>query len=169
MSDRSIFNRTYTEFNAGGTVVYLVNGSSVQTSLSRTQSFTAGETLAAGDAVYVSGTLAYKASALSGVADFNYGVVGLTANGGSTGSGVAVVIDDIVSVSSSNITAESQLIPGSEYFLSKYYGQITRYTTGSGSVTNSGVNQYQALISVGKALTTTELEVEIQSPIILVD
>jgi len=59
------------------------------------------------------------------------------------------------------------LVPGEYYYLSKYTGQLTRYTTASGSITASGTDNYQALVGLGVALSTTELEVEIKPPTLL--
>jgi hypothetical protein len=167
MTDRSIFNRRYTSFNSGTQEVYLVNGAGVVTSLSSSAAFVAGETLVQGAAVYVSGLKVFNASALSGIASFNYGAFGVTGAAAVTNSGVSVIFDDAVTVSSANITAETSLVPGQPYYLSKFPGQITRYSTASGVVTNSGTNQYQALVLVGTALSAAELEVEIDAPVVL--
>ena len=167
MANRSIFNRRYTSFDSAGQEVYLVNGAGVVTTLSSSTNFTAGESLVQGAVVYVSGTQIFNATALSGVADFKYKAIGITSASGSPGQSVAVVVDDAVTLSSRNITAESALVPGEVYYLSKYSGQVTRFTTVSGSVTNSGTDQYQALAVIGTALSTAELEVEINSPVIL--
>ena len=80
---------------------------------------------------------------------------------------MAVNVDDVVVVSAANITAETTLVPGEYYYLSKFTGQLTRYTTASGSITASGTDQYQALVALGKAFSTTELEVEISPPTLL--
>ena len=167
MTTRSIFNRRYSSFNSGTQEVYLVNGAGVVASLSSSSSFVAGQALIQGATVYVSGTKVFNASALSGIASFNYGAIGITATSAAVNSGVLVILDDVATLSASNITAETSLVPGQPYYLSKYPGQVTRFTTTSGSVTNSGTNQYQALVLVGTALSTAELEVEINSPVIL--
>lgn len=167
MTDRSIFNRRYTSFNSGTQEVYLVNGAGVVTSLPSSASFVAGETLVQGAAVYVSGLKVFNASALSGIASFNYGAFGITGASAITNSGVSVIFDDAATISSANITAETSLVPGQPYYLSKFPGQITRYSTASGLVTNSGTNQYQALVLIGTALSAAELEVEIDAPVAL--
>ena len=167
MTDRSIFNRRYTSFNSGTQEVYLVNGAGVVTSLSSSAAFVAGETLVQGAAVYVSGLKVFNASALSGIASFNYGAFGITGASAVTNSGVSVIFDDAATISSANITAETSLVPGQPYYLSKFPGQVTRYSTASGLVTNSGTNQYQALVLVGTALSAAELEVEIAPPIVM--
>jgi hypothetical protein len=167
MANRAIFNRKYTSFTPGGTEVYLINGAGVTTTFPATQTFTAGANLIQGQVVYVSGALVFPASALSGLAAFNFGAIGVTAASAGVTSGVAVNLDDVVVVSAANITAESALIPGEYYYLSKFNGQLTRYTTASGSITASGTDQYQALVTLGKALSTTELEVEVLPPTLL--
>jgi hypothetical protein len=168
MTDRAIFNRKYTSFVSGsGTSVFLINGAGVTTQLSPTQSFTAGETLIQGAFVYVSGTSVFKASSLSGLASSRYAVIGATAAAANVGNSVEVNLDSVVVLSASNITAETSLIPGQVYYLSKYSGQVTRFSTTSGQVSNSGTFQYQVSAPVGQALSTTELEIEIQPPIIL--
>jgi hypothetical protein len=80
---------------------------------------------------------------------------------------VAVILDDVAVLGSANITAESTLVPGEYYYLSKYSGQVTRYSTASGVISASGTNQYQALVGIGTALSTTELEVEIDVPVLI--
>ena len=169
MTDRAIFNRKYTSFTSGSTSVFLVNGAGVTTQLSPTEDFTAGENLIQGDFVYVSGTSVFKASALSGLAPERYATIGATAASASNGSTVAVNLDSIVVLSSANITAEPALIPGQFYYLSKYPGQVTRFSTTSGTISNSGTFQYQVSAPVGQALSTTELEVEIQPATVLYD
>ncbi len=131
------------------------------------RTFTAGDSLIQGDIVYVSGVSVYKASALSGLAPFSYNVVGASKGAATAGNPVSVILDGEAAITSNTITAESSLVPGEQYYLSKYSGQITRYSTASGLVSNSGTFQYQALVPVGRATTTTQLEVEIQPAIIL--
>ena len=169
MANRSIFIRKYTSFDSGGTSVFLVNGGGVTTTLPSTQDFIAGETLIQGDFVYVSGTNVFKASALSGLAAFNYNVIGATAEAAAASATVAVNLDGTATLSSPNIVGESALTPGQFYFLSKYDGQVTRYNTTSGEVSNSGTFQHQVLAPVGMAVSTTEFEVEVQPVTILYD
>lgn len=163
--DRAIFNRRYTDFTPGNTQVWLTNGAGVTTTPSSTQEFTAGSNLIQGQVVYVSGTYVLPASAASGVAPEVYNAIGITAASAGVSSGVAVNLDDIAIVSSANITGETALVPGQYYFLSKYSGQLTRYSTASGTVTASG--GYAASVTVGLALSASELQVEIGSPSIL--
>lgn len=131
------------------------------------RTFTAGDTLIQGDVVYVSGVSVFKSSALSGIASFNYGVVGFSKGSATAGNPVTVILDSEATIGSGTITAETELVPGEQYYLSKYPGQVTRYSTASGLVSNSGTFQYQALVPLGKATTSTQLEVEIQPAIIL--
>ncbi len=163
MTDRAIFNRKYTDFTPGGTQVWLVNGAGVTTSAASTQNFTAGANLIQGQVVYVSGTYVLPASAASGVSSDQYQAIGITAAAASTSSTVAVNLDDIAVVSDANITADSVLVPGQYYYLSQYSGELTRYSTASGTVT--AASGYAALVNLGLALSTTELHVEIQPPV----
>jgi hypothetical protein len=163
VTERAIFNRKYTDFTPGGTQVWLVNGAGVTTSAASTQNFTAGSNLIQGQVVYVSGTYALPASAASGVAPERYQAIGITAAAASNGSSVAVNLDDIAVVSDVNITADAVLVPGQFYYLSRYSGELTRYSTASGTVT--AASGYAALVNLGLALSTTELHVEIQPPV----
>jgi hypothetical protein len=167
MTTRAIFNRQYTDYTPGGQQVWLVNGAGVSTSAAKTLTFTAGSTLIQGQPVYVSGTYVLPATAASGVPDTWYSVIGVTAEGAATSASVAVTLDDTVVVSSANLVGETVLVPGQYYYLAKYTGQLTRYATASGTVTASG--GYAALVNVGQALSTTELQVEIEPPVILYD
>lgn len=144
-----------------------MNGAGVTTTPSSTQEFTAGSNLIQGQVVYVSGTYVLPASAASGVAPEVYNAIGITAASAGVSSGVAVNLDDIAVVSAANITGDTALVPGQYYFLSKYSGQLTRYSTASGTVTASG--GYAASIVVGLALSTSEIQVEIQPPSVLYD
>ena len=167
MANRNIFTRSFQSFNSGGTDVWVLDGEGVSLTLPAAQSYTAGETLIQGDFVYVSGTRVFKASAISGVATTRYGVIGATTQAAPTGSGVAVSTDGIVSIGSANLTADVSLVPGNYYYLSKFSGKITRYSTASGTVSASGTDQYQVAVPVGYAVSNSELDVEIQPPIIL--
>lgn len=161
--DRAIFNRRYTDFTPGTTQVWLANGAGVTTDLSSTQEFTAGDNLDQGTVVYVSGTYVLPASAASGVAAEQYNAIGITAASAGVTSGVAVNLDDIAVVSSANLTGETSLTPGQYYYLSKYTGQLTRFSTASGTVT--AASGYAALVNLGLALSSTELHLEIQPPV----
>jgi hypothetical protein len=167
VANRNVFARSFQSVNSGGTDVWVLDGEGVSLSLPESQSYTAGETLIQGDFVYVSGTSVFKASALSGVAAFNYGVIGATTVAAPAGSGISVSTDGIVSIGNENVTADVSLVPGEFYYLSKYSGQITRYATASGLVSASGTNEYQVSVPVGFAVSNSELNVEIQPPVIL--
>ena len=167
MANRNVFARSFQSVNSGGTDVWVLDGEGVSLSLPESQSYTAGETLIQGDFVYVSGTSVFKASALSGVAAFNYGVIGATTVAAPAGSGISVSTDGIVSIGNENVTANVSLVTGEFYYLSKYSGQITRYATASGLVSASGTNEYQVSVPVGFAVSNSELNVEIQPPVIL--
>lgn len=169
MTDRAIFNRKYTSFNSGGTTVWLVNGAGVTTDPTSTVSFTAGEALSQGSFVRVSGTYVVKATALSGLAPANYAVIGATTEAATQGGTVSVSTDGVVVLTSANITASGVLVPGTQYYLSKYSGQIVPYSSSSGLVSNSGTNQYQAFVPVGQAVSLTEFNIEIQPEIVLYD
>lgn len=165
MTDRAIFNRIYTSFQPGSTEVYLINGAGVTTSPSPTVDFIAGVNLIQGAVVYVSGTYVLPASAASGVAAALYNPIGITTAAASAAATVPVNLDSNAVVSAANITAESTLVPGEYYYLSRYAGQLTRFITTSGDVTVSG--GYAALVSVGQAVSTSELQIEIEAPIII--
>ena len=163
MTDRAIFNRKYTDYIPASNQVWLVNGAGVTTLPVKSQTFVAGTNLIQGDAVYVSGTQVFPATAASGEASFKVNAIGFTTASATVTSGVSVVFDDIALINSSNLVGESQLVPGQYYYLSKYTGEITRYSTASGIVT--AASGYAALVNLGIALSTTELHVEIEAPV----
>lgn len=165
MTDRAIFNRKYSDYTPGNQQVWLINGAGVTTTISNTQSFTAGANLIQGQVVYVSGTSVFPATAASGVDSSRYNAIGITAASAGITSGVQVNLDDIAIISSANLVGETSMVPGQYYFLSKYPGQLTRYVTNSGSVSASG--GYGAVVNLGVALSTTELQVEIEQPVII--
>jgi hypothetical protein len=167
MTTRAIFNRQYTDYTPAGQQVWLVNGAGVTTSAAQTQNFTAGATLIQGQVVYVSGTYVLPASAASGVTPAQYNAIGITTQAAATSATVAVTLDDTAVVSSANLTGDTQLVPGEYYYLSKFTGQLTRYSTASGLVTLA--SGYAALVNIGQALSTSELQVEIEPPVVLYD
>jgi len=167
MTTRALFNRQYTDYTPGGQQVWLVNGAGVTTSLSTTENFTAAVSLIQGEAVYVSGTYVVPATAASGVAPEWYNAIGITSAAASAAATVPVVLDDIAVISPANIAAGTELVPGEYYYLSQYTGQLTAYSTASGVVT--AASGYAALVNIGQALSTTELQVEIQPPVVLYD
>ena len=164
MANRAIFNRQYTEFTPGSTPVWLVNGGSISSSGPSTSvDFTAGANLIAGEVVYVSGVFAVPAIAASGVDESAYRAVGITASSAAQGASVPVNLDDVATVGSANITGAAALVPGQYYYLSKSSGQLTAFTTASGTV--SAANGYGAMVNLGLALSTTNFHVEIQPPV----
>jgi predicted RecA/RadA family phage recombinase len=165
MTERAIFGRRYSSYQPAGTEVYLLNGTAVSLTAPTTQTFTAGANLLQGSVVYVSGVYALPALAASGVSQAQYSAIGITTETATTSGPVPVVFDDIVVVSAANITAESALVPGEYYYLSKYSSELTRYSTASGLVT--AASGFAALVSLGQALSTTELQVEIEAPVTL--
>ncbi len=165
MTNRAIFNRNYTEYTAGSTPVWLVNGGSASSNPSPiTVDFLAGEPLIQGECVYVSGQYCFAANASSNVPPSDYQAIGFTTGPAAVpNSTVSVDLDGVVTLSDANILAETQLVPGEYYYLSSSPGQITQYNTASGSVLAS--NGYAAVVNVGIAVSTTELSVEIQPPV----
>lgn len=163
MTDRAVFGRRYTSYQPAGSEVWLLNGTAVSVSPARTQDFTAGTNLIQGQVVYVSGVYVLPASAASGVAPEQFNAIGITADSATATQSVPVVLDDIAVVSDVNITADSALVPGQYYYLSQYDGELTQYSTASGTVT--AASGYGALVSLGIALSTTELHLEIESPV----
>ena len=161
MTDRAVFNRRYTSYQADGTQVWLANGAGAATTPSATsKSFTAGEDLIQGAVVYVSGVYVFNATAASGVPEFKYNAIGLTSEAALTSAQVTVTLDDIVPVSSANLVAESSLETGEYYFLSSVDGKLTKYSTASGTISSS--DGYGALVNLGTAISPSELSVEIQ-------
>jgi len=167
MTTRSIFNRQYESYTPGSTQVWLLNGAGVTTTPVTTQTFTAGTNLIQGDVVYVSGVYALPASAASGVASTVYNAVGVTTTAAAASASVTVTLDDVAVIASANIVDATQLVPGEYYYLSKYAGKLTAYSNASGLVTAS--SGYAALVSIGQALSPTELQVEIEPPVVLYD
>jgi hypothetical protein len=136
--------------------------------VSSIKTYTAGDPLNIGNLVCFDAGSLVQASAASGVAAARYNVIGVAVTSGNAGALVRVNSDNIVTLGSQNITAETQLVPGDHYYLSKYYGEVTRYSTASG-VIDKTTGGYGALVYVGRAISTTELEVEIQAPVILTE
>ena len=137
------------------------------TDVSSIKTYTAGETLAVGEFVCFDAGSLVKASAASGVNPVRYNTFGCAITAGNVTDTIRVNSDNIVTLSDPNITAESQLTPGESYYLSKYFGQVTKYSTASGGITFA--EGYGALVYVGRALSTTQLEVEIQPKILLTE
>lgn len=167
MTSRSIFNRNYSSYQADGTTVYLANGQGVVTNPAPEATLTAGADLIAGECLSASGSYVVPATAASGVNAYQFSPIGFAASAASNGADVVVNLDGVVTLSAANITADTELIPGEYYYLSKYEGEVVRFTTTSGTVTGSGTNAYQAATSVGLAITSTQLSVEISPPVLL--
>jgi hypothetical protein len=167
VTNRSIFNRNYTSYQSDGTTVYLANGQGVVTNPAPEATLTAGGALIAGMCVAASGNFVVPAIALSGVTAAQFSPVGFASTAASTGQSVVINLDGVVTVSDINITAESALVPGEYYYLSKFQGEIVRYSTASGIISGSGSNAYAASSPVGLALTGTQLSVEISPPVLL--
>ena len=166
MANRSIFNRRYTSYTPGSTQVWLVNGQGVTTSPTTTLDFTAGETLVQGEVVYVSGAVVLGANAASGVAPELYNPIGITNAAAAATETVGVVLDNNATISSSNLIHESAMTPGQYYYLAREKGKLVSADAPSGITMSGG---YSAAVPLGLALSTSELQVEIQGPIILVD
>lgn len=167
MSDRTIFNRTYTAFAPQGTTVYLVNGGLKTTAsgFNPTIDIIAGEDMVKGTPVYVSGTKCFPAHAASSVQNFEINVIGFTDEAASTGAPVTVDLDGVVTILGSQITGETALTPGKYYYLSEYRGEIVQTSSASGTV---GRPDYKASAPLGVAVTTTALTIEVGNPTFLV-
>jgi hypothetical protein len=155
---------------AEGSNTILASGDYITVSgvdVSSIKTYTAGETIAVGEFVCFDAGSLVKASAASGVDSVRYNTFGCAITAGNATDTIRVNSDNIVTLSDPNITAESQLTPGESYYLSKYFGQVTKYSTASGGITFA--EGYGALVYVGRALSTTQLEVEIQPKILLTE
>jgi hypothetical protein len=163
VTDRAAFNRRYTSYQSDGTQVWLANGAGASATTgggSDSKSFTAGEDLIQGAAVYVSGVYVFNASAASGIADFKYNAIGITTEAASGNAPITVNLDGIVPISSNNLAYETSLDVGEYYFLSNQDGKLVKYQTASGLISAS--YGYGALVNLGTAISTSELSVEIQ-------
>lgn len=167
MTERALFNRRYTSYTPNGTEVWLLNGAGVQTSISRTSDFIAGVDLNQGDVVFVSGVYVVPAVASSGASQPEYRAIGVTAEAAYQNATLSVVLDDSVVIPGARVTAEGALTPGEVYYISKYSGQLTKYSTASGLITRA--SGYAALAPVGTAVSASELQIEIGIPVILTD
>ena len=167
MTDRTIFNRTYTAYTPQGQTVYLVNGGLKATAsgFNPTIDIIAGENMAQGTPVYVSGTKCFPAHAAASVQNFEINVVGFTDEPATINAPVTVDLDGVVSIVSSQITGEGALTPGKYYYLSEYRGEIVQNASPSGTVSKP---DYKASAPLGVAVTTTALTIEIATPTFLV-
>jgi hypothetical protein len=137
------------------------------TDVSSIKTYTAGETIAVGQFVCFDAGSLVKASTASGVDPVRYNTFGCAITAGNVTDTIRVNSDNIVTLGSSNITADTQLTPGESYYLSKFAGQVTKFSTASGNI--AFAEGYGALVYVGRALSTTQLEVEIQPRILLTE
>jgi hypothetical protein len=155
---------------AGGTNTAISSGNYLTisgTDINSIRTYTTSESIASGQFVaFDSGSLVV-ASAASGVSASRHNVFGSAVNSAAPAGSVRVNSDSIVTIYGDNITAEAQLTPGEPYYLSKYSGQLTKFSTASGNI--SFAEGYGALVYVGRALSTDQLEVEIQPKIILTE
>jgi hypothetical protein len=117
-------------------------------------SFRAGETIAAGDAVYVgSNGLIYKASALNTT---QASVGGVAIDGGSVGALIRVNADGVYE-------GLSGLTPGDYQYLSiTTSGALVDYAAWAAELATVSVDAY--ITNVGRATSTTQLSVEIEPP-----
>jgi hypothetical protein len=162
MPTRSIFN-----FQSDGTTVYLANGQGNVTGSVPIVSLTAGDNFAAGTPLYASGSVVVPAIAASGVDTNQIQVLGFSTEAGVDGSTVQVALDGVIDLTAGNITAESSLTAGQYYYLSKFRGEIVKFETASGQISGSGTDAYSASVPVGLAINTTQLSIELNSPVLL--
>lgn len=167
MATRSIFNRRYSSFQSDGTTVFLANGQGNVTGFTPVVVLTAGDNFIAGTPLYASGSVVVPAIAASGVDTNQIQVLGFASEAGTTGNPVQVSLDGVVDLTGANITAEASLSPGQYYYLSKYRGEIVKFETASGLISGSGTDAYSASVPVGLAINTTQLSIELNSPILL--
>ena len=121
-------------------------------------SFRAGEALTAGVAVYVSSTgFIYRASALTTT---QASVAGITMDSGASGDLVRVNPDSLY-------TSYTGLTPGNyEYLSVATSGAVVDYATWSSEFAALSGNAY--LTQVGRAVTTSGILVEIETPNLIV-
>lgn len=122
-------------------------------------SFRAGETISAGDAIYVgSNGLVYKASGLN-VTQASVG--GLAIDSGSSGALIRVNVDSLYE-------SLSGLTPGEYQYLSiTTSGALVDYATWNTQLAAISADGY--LTNVGRATNTTSVAVEIQPPVLVVN
>jgi hypothetical protein len=167
VSNRSIFNRNYTSYQSDGTTVFLANGRGVVTNPAPEITLVAGAALVAGACVAASGNYVIPATALSGSPTYAFSPIGFAQSSATVGNPVVINLDGVVNLTGANITAESSLVPGQYYYLSKFNGQVVRYSTASGIISGSGSNAYAASSPVGVALNGNQLSIEIAPPVLL--
>jgi len=117
-------------------------------------SFKAGESISAGQAVYVSSTgLIYKASSFT---RDQASVIGVAIDSGVAG--------DLIRVNPDGVYSEySGLTPGELQYLSvTTSGQLVNYTTWATELATVSLDVYQEVI--GRAITSSGVEVELSKP-----
>jgi len=121
-------------------------------------SFRAGETIAAGNAVYIdSNSLIYKASALN-TAQASVG--GLAIDSGAAGDLIRVNTDSVYS----SLTG---LIPGEFQYLSvSTSGALVDYSTWATEFATLSADAY--ITTIGRAVTPTSLDIQISTPTLVV-
>lgn len=144
--------------------MWLVNGAGSTTSPATTLTFTAGDTLSQGEVVYVSGVYVLPASTASGSDPTRWNAIGVTAEAAVTAADVGVILDDIAIISSGNLVHQSALTPGQYYYVANNAGKLTAATAPSGITISGG---YGAMTVVGLAISSSELHVEVGSPVTL--
>jgi len=121
-------------------------------------SFRAGESISAGDAVFVSASgFAYKAIATSFE---NASVAGVAIDGGSSSSLIRVNADSLYESSSTFVPGETQYL---SLLTSGDYSTYAVLSSGLALTSYDGVY----LSQVGKAVTTSKLEVETSVPVFI--
>ena len=122
-------------------------------------SFRAGEAISAGEALYVSSSgFVYKASAIN---IDQAAVVGVAIDSGAAGSLIRVNCDNIQAT-------YSGLTPGEYQYLSvANSGQLVNYSTWATELADISSDAY--LEQIGRAVTTSGVEVEVSRPLYTVN
>jgi|TARA_R110000803_G_scaffold77155_2_gene142018 hypothetical protein len=167
MTTRSIFNRRYSSFRSDGTTVFLANGQGNVTAQTPVIELVAGDNFSAGTPVYPSGTFVVPGIAASGVDTGQISIVGFSIENATTGNPVQVALDGVVDLTAANLTAESSLSAGQYYYLSKFRGEVVKFSTASGLISGSGTDAYSASVPLGLAINTTQLSIELNNPVLL--
>lgn len=107
--------------------------------------------------VVTSGGLVYKASALDPNTSYS---TGIALNSGSVNSQIRVQTDDIISYFTG-------LTPGETYYLGTTSGTLASGYSAWESAVVAGFNNGAFLSSLGMALNTTSLDLEIERPIFI--
>lgn len=105
--------------------------------------------------------------AASGVDTGQISIVGFSIENATTGNPVQVALDGVVDLTAANLTAESSLSAGQYYYLSKFRGEVVKFSTASGLISGSGTDAYSASVPLGLAINTTQLSIELNNPVLL--